>query len=84
MNSGSLRPGDIVNKVVVNSGLIFGDIITVYEEKVAKKLQASHIAKNGCVKKANQLFYTKAVVKFCSECTSGLCPVNVAMVQETV
>ena len=82
MYPGTLRPGDVVNKVLANSGLIFADILTVYEEKVVKKLQASHIGRNNCVKKANALFYTKGLANFCTECTSGECPVNVAMVQD--
>ena len=81
MYPGSLRPGDLVNKVLINSGQIFADIITVYEEKVVKKLQSSHIGRNGCVKKANALFYSKGLVNFCTECTSGQCPVNTAMIQ---
>ena len=82
MYQGTLRPGDVVNKVIINSGIIFADILTVYEEKVIKKLQASHIGRNSCVKKANSLFYTKGLANFCADCTSGQCPVNVAMIQE--
>ena len=79
----SVRPGDVINKTIINAGLIFGEICVVYHDKVAKGLPSSHIGRNTCVKKARASFYKKSVIEYCGiSCTSTSCPVNVAMTQE--
>ena len=79
----SVRPGDIINKTIINSGLIFGAICIKYKEKTIKTLPSSHMARNPCVLKARDNFFKRSTVEYCgAECTSVSCPVNMAMTQE--
>ena len=76
-----LRPGDVINKLVINSGLIFGELCMAYREETKWRLPSAHMAKNICVKKAKQRFYATAKIVYCERCLSPRCPVNVAMTQ---
>ena len=79
----SVRPGDIINKTIINSGLIFGAICIKYKEKTIRRLPSSHLARNPCVIKARDNFFKKSIIEYCGvECTSTSCPVNAAMTQE--
>ena len=81
----TVRPGDVINKTIINSGLIFGAIITVYSERMIRRLPSAHMAKNPCVQKAKAHFYKYSVIEYCGpECTDASCPVNTAMTQERI
>lgn len=79
----TVRPGDVINKTIINAGLIFGEICVVYNDKVVKTLPSSHIGRNSCVKRARASFYKRSTIEYCGiNCTSTSCPVNIAMTQE--
>ena len=78
-----VRPGDVINKTIINSGLIFGTICTVYKPDTMKNLPNSHQGKNPCVQKARESFYKRSKIEYCgTDCDSLSCPVNTAMTQE--
>ena len=80
-----VRPGDVINKMIINAGLIFGEICVVYQDKMMKVLPSSHLGRNTCVRKARASFYKKSVIEYCGiSCTSTSCPVNAAMTQEPI
>ena len=80
----SVRPGDVINKTIINSGLIFGAICIKYKPRMIRGLPSSHLAKNPCVIKARDSFFKRSVIEYCGvECTSITCPVNTAMTQAT-
>ena len=81
---GTLRPGDVINKLIVNSGMIFGELIMAYSEETRWRLPSSHMAKNTCVRKAKKMFYTTGKIKYCERCLVPRCPVNTAMTQEMI
>ena len=76
-----LRPGDVINKVIINSGIIFAEIIHTHDD--GRKYPASHIIWDKCVKKARELFLKNGKIVFCTMCESPLCAVNEAMVKES-
>ena len=45
----TVRPGDVINKTIINAGLIFAEICVTYQEKVLKTLPSSHTGRNTCV-----------------------------------
>ena len=79
----TVRPGDVINKTIINSGLIFGALCIMYREKKLRELQNSHIGRNPCVRKARETFYKRSVIEYCGiDCLSTSCPVNAAVTQE--
>ena len=77
---GMLRPGDVINKVIINSGIIFAEIIHAHDD--GRKYPASHIVWDKCVRRARELFLKNGKILFCTQCESPLCAVNEAMVKE--
>ena len=80
----SVRPGDVINKTIINSGLIFGAICIRHKERTMRNLPSAHVAKNPCVIKARDSFFKRSIIEYCgTDCTSTSCPVNAAMTQES-